>query len=322
MTVRRRPGSPPTGSTLADSIKSAAAATRQRARSATFSVFRRWAGAAFLSALAASLSPARAEVDTEHMFGFSEGTDIGTPFLPELESELVGRFGSADGSYSAMALSLSLKYPLSSWFRVAPTVTVSRFDISGMSDIEDRGSIGLEQLGIEFRLRPFDRENHLFGLTFVAMPFVGFVDPTTGAPGDSWGTFFLIAADREIVPGILFAALNLSYGFGEVRNYSTGLYLDGSELAFSAAATARLWEGIYLGGEVRYRRGFDALAFGNLTGQAVFLGPTFYATLGKGVSLSGAWNIQAWGQTTGLDPALDVALFQRQMFKLRLAIDL
>lgn len=90
------------------------------------------------------------------------------------------------------------------------------------------------------------------------------------------------AADREIVPGILFAALNLSYGFGEVRNYSTGLYLDGSELAFSAAATARLWEDVYLGGEVRYRRGFDALAFGNLTGQAVFLGADLLRHPGKG----------------------------------------
>ncbi len=299
----------------------AAPASRQRARPATFSTLCRWVGASLLAA-AASLPPARAEVDTEHMFGFGEGTDIGTPFQPEVETELVGRFGRADGSYSATALSLSLKYPFSSWFRVAPTVTVSRFDISGASDIEDRGSIGLELLGLEFRLRPFDREDHLFGLTFVALPFVGFVDPTTGAPGDSWGSSFLIAADREVVPGRLFAALNLAYGFGRVRDYSTGQSVDGSELAFSAAATARLWENVYLGGEVRYRRGFDGLAFGNLTGQAVFVGPTFYAALGKGASLSGAWNIQVWGQATGLDPGLDLTLFQRQMFKLRLAIDL
>ena len=75
-------------------------------------------------------------------------------------------------------------------------------------------------------------------------------------------------------------------------------------------------------GRPRSRRGFDGLAFGNLTGQAVFVGPTFYAALGKGASLSGAWNIQVWGQATGLDPGLDLTLFQRQMFKLRLAIDL
>lgn len=315
--MRRRPGASPTEST-----STAAPASRRQSGPAS-SRFRRWAGAvSFLLAVAANLCPARAEVDTEHLFGFSEGTDIGTPFQPEVESELVGRFGQADGSYSALALSLSLKYPLSSWFRIAPTVTVSRFDIFGVSDIEDRGSIGLEQLGIEFRLRPFSREDHLFGLTFVAMPFVGFVDPTTGAPGDGWGTFFLIAADREVVPGRLFAALNLGYAFGRIRDYSTGQSVDGSELAFSAAATGRLWENVYLGGEVRYRRGFDSLAFGNPTGQAVYLGPTFYVALGKGASLSGAWNIQVWGQSTGLDPGLDLALFQRQTFKLRLAIDL
>ena len=51
----------------------------------------------------------------------------------------------------------------------------------------DRNGVSVEQLGVEFRLRPFDREDHLFGLTVVAMPFVGFVNPVTGAPGRGWG---------------------------------------------------------------------------------------------------------------------------------------
>ena len=271
---------------------------------------------------ASGLPSARAEVDSEHLFGFSEGTDIGTPFQPELESELVGRVGRLGGSYNTETLNVSLKYPLSSWFRVAPTVAVTRFDIAGNPDIPDRNGVGVERLGVEFRVRPFDREDHLFGLTLVTQPFVGFVNAVTGAPGTTWGNASLVAADREIVPDRLFAALNLFYGFARSQDASTGWLLDGSELAFSAAVTGRLWEGLYLGAEARYRRSFDGLAFGNLLGQAVYLGPTFYAPLGKGASLSGAWNIQAWGQTTGLDPGLDLTLFERQMFKLRLAIDL
>ena len=270
-----------------------------------------------------SLCPAvRAEVDTEHMFGFSEGTDIGTPFQPEAEAELVGRFGRSGGNYNAVALGLSLKYPLSNWFRVAPTVTVSRFDVAGVPDLVDRNGISVEQLGVEFRLRPFDREDHLFGLTLVALPFVGFVNPVTGAPGSGWGSSFLVAADRELVPDRVFSALNLSYDLGSVQDYWTGQSAHGSELAFAAAATARLWDGVYSGAEVRYRRGFDGLAFQDLIGQAVYVGPTFYLTLGPGASLSGAWNMQVWGQTTGLPPGLDLTLFERQMFKLRFAIDL
>ena len=276
-----------------------------------------------LAIIAVLRAPAvRADVDSEHMFGFTEGTDIGTPFQAEGEIEMVGRAGRTAGSYSAVSATASLKYPLSQSFRLAPSITFTRFDISGVPDFENRNAIAFERLALEFRWRPFDRETSLFGLTFVATPFVGFVDAVTGAPGDSWGGNFIAAVDRALIPDRLFAALNLSYGLGRTRDYASGLIIDGSGLGLNAAATARVLDWLYLGGEVRYLRAFDGLAFDNLAGQALYLGPTFYIALGQGASLSGAWNIQAWGQTTGLDAGLDLVLFERQMFKLRLAIDL
>ena len=274
-----------------------------------------------LSALATGY-PAHADVDSEHLFGFTEGTDIGTPWQSEGELEVVGHVGRTAGNYSALSATATLKYPLSESFRLGPSITFTRFDIAGVPDFEDRNVIGLERLALEFRWRPFDRETSLFGLTFVAAPFVGFIDEVTGAPGDSWGSTFIVAADRALIPDRLFAAINLTYDFGRARDYATGMIVDGSELGLNAAATARLLDWLYVGGEVRYLRAYDSLAFGNLVGQAVYLGPTFYLALGRGASLSGAWNMQAWGQATGLDPGLDLSLFERQMFKIRLAIDL
>ena len=274
-----------------------------------------------LSALATGY-PAHADVDSEHFFGFTEGTDIGTPWQSEGELEVVGHVGRTAGNYSALSATATLKYPLSESFRLGPSITFTRFDVAGVPDFEDRNVIGLERLALEFRWRPFNRETSLFGLTFVATPFVGFIDEVTGAPGDSWGGTFIVAADRALIPDRLFAAINLSYDFGRARDYASGLIVDGSELGLNAAATARLLDWLYVGGEVRYLRAYDSLAFGNLVGQAVYLGPTFYLALGRGASLSGAWNMQAWGQATGLDPGLDLSLFERQMFKMRLAIDL
>src|SRR5262245_63116700 len=40
------------------------------------------------------------EVDTEHMFGFITGTDIGQVGDKELESETTGRLGKRTGSYT------------------------------------------------------------------------------------------------------------------------------------------------------------------------------------------------------------------------------
>lgn len=277
---------------------------------------------ALLTAATALLPPpARADVDTEHMFGFTEGTDIGAAGQPEGEVETIGRYGGSAGSYGALSATASLKYPLTDSFRLAPGITF-HFDISGVPDFDDRNEVSLDRLALEFRWRPFDRETSLFGLTFVATPFVGFVDDVTGAPGDAWGTMLIAAVDRALIADRLFAALNLAYDFERVRDFATGLMVDGSVLKLSVAATTRIDHWLYLGGEARYLRAHDGLAFGNLVGQAAYVGPTFYMTPGPGISLSGAWNIQAWGQATGLAPGLDLTFFDRQMFKLRLAVDL
>ena len=158
-----------------------------------------------------------------------------------------------------MSATASLKYPLERASRLAPSVTFTRFDISGVPDFEDRNEVGLERLELEFRWRPFDCETSLFGLTFVATPSVGFIDEVTGAPGDSWGGTFIVAADRATIPSALFAALNFSYHFGRARDYASGLIVDGSELGLNAAATVRLLDWLYVGGEVRYLRAYDSL---------------------------------------------------------------
>src|SRR5262245_9776231 len=46
------------------------------------------------------------EVDTEHLFGFTEGSDIGEAGEKELETDSTGRFGKFDGSYNNVATAL------------------------------------------------------------------------------------------------------------------------------------------------------------------------------------------------------------------------
>jgi hypothetical protein len=48
-----------------------------------------------------ALTPARAsDVDSEHLFGFTEGADIGEAGEREAETETIGRFGRAEGTYA------------------------------------------------------------------------------------------------------------------------------------------------------------------------------------------------------------------------------
>ena len=105
----------------------------------------------------------------------------------------------------------------------------------------------------------------------------------------------------------IFAAINLSYDFGRARDYASGLIVDGSEFGLNAAATARLLDWLYIGGEVRYLRAYDGLAFGNLVGRGGDLGLTFYLALGRGASLSRRGTSKPGVRATGLDPGPDLA---------------
>ena len=282
-------------------------------------------GRPFILALvlvAAAFTPALADVDTEHMFGFSEGTDIGEPGQPEGELETVGRTGKVSGSYTALTTTANLKYPLSNQFRIAPGISFASYNIANVDGFSDTSTFVFDHAQLEFRWHPLARETHPFGLTFVATPYYGPVDPATGAGADSYGIQFIAAMDRALIDDRLFAAFNFVYGLNRTTTWATGETVDSSALGVSVAASFRVLPWLFVGAEVRYLQGYNGLALASLTDQAIYLGPTFYMTLGKGVSLSGAFEPQAWGNATGSIDPLNLTTFDRQQFKLRLAVDL
>jgi hypothetical protein len=191
-------------------------------------------------------------VDTEHMFGFTEGTDIGRPGEAEIEIATFGRFGRTGDTYNALSTTAEFKYPLTGSFRVSASATVSHFGITNVTDLDDRDQFAFNSLSAELSYNVLDRRTAPLGLTLIATPFFGFVDDISGAPADRYGLDFVIAADRALVPNALYVALNLVYEFERSRDYASGLLSDSSSLGFQFAAARRLWPWLYLGGEVRY----------------------------------------------------------------------
>src|SRR4051812_45299425 len=59
------------------------------------------------------------EADTEHMFGFIEGSEIGALGESELLMDTTGRFGKAAGSYKHISHIFEAKHTLSERFRVS-----------------------------------------------------------------------------------------------------------------------------------------------------------------------------------------------------------
>jgi len=260
-------------------------------------------------------------VDTEHLFGFSEGSDIGHRGNKELEVETIGRFGRNADSYSAISSNFEFKYGLTENFRISAAAAVSRFDISGLAGTDDQHRFVFDRFSSEVRFRVLDRTTQSIGLTLIATPFFGFVDNSTGAPSDRFGASIIAAADSALVANRVYGAFNLGYAFERDRAYSTNLLSDSSILSFNAAFSARLRPWLWLGGEVRYLRSYDGMAANTFAGQALYFGPVFYMPVAKGFSISGAWDIQAWGQASD-GGNLDLTNFERHQVKFRLSIEL
>ena len=260
------------------------------------------------------------EVDTEHMFGFTEGSDIGVAGEKELETDSTGRFGKFDGSYNNVATALEAKYSFSDRFRLSAVATVAYYDIADVSAFDDRRQAALQSISFDARFRLLDREQAPFGLTLSVEPRRGFTDEMSGEGGDQYGAEFRLLADRELVPGRLFAALNVSYEPEQTRLRASGETLRDSMLGIGAALAMQVMPNVFIGAEARTLWHYEGLGLNSFAGQALYVGPTLYATFGQGYFLSAAWNVQVWGAVAGTSGALDLVNFERHQAKLRVGV--
>ena len=141
-----------------------------------------------------------------------------------------------------------------------------------------------------------------------------------GERADQYGAEIRMLADRELIPGRLFAALNVSYEPEQTRLRDSGETLRESMLGIGAALAMQVMPNVFIGAEARTLRQYEGLGLNSFAGQALYIGPTFYATFGQGYFLSAAWNVQVWGAVAGISGALDLVNFARHQAKLLVGV--
>lgn len=75
--------------------------------------------------------------------------------------------------------------------------------------------------------------------------------------------------------------------------------------------------GVLIGAEARYMRSFDGLGLDRFTGNALFVGPTFYARFSEKIWMSAAWSAQIAGHAHNEIGSLDLTNFERHRALLR-----
>jgi hypothetical protein len=266
--------------------------------------------ALLLPAVAHPESPASGGgVDTEHIFGFTEGADIGEKGEIELESGFIGRFGKA-GSFAAVQNETAVRYGIADSIRLAVGTLFDYRSIYGVPDLDDYSAFNFAGLTAEARWQVLRRDSSPIGLTLSATPSWRRVDDTSAQPVDSYSVVLTLLADAALIPDTTFAAVNLTGTPASTR--AAGVWQQETPLEASAAVAHAVAPSVFLGGEVRHlthnREGF-------FTGHALFIGPSLFVKMTESTAIKAAWSIQIPDETSG---STDLVNYERHQVLLLL----
>jgi hypothetical protein len=255
-------------------------------------------------------------IDTEHLFGFMIGTDVGNVGEREFQNQTTGRLARNGGGYRAVSEELELEFVAARNFRIELGTTFAAYDINGVPGIEDRRQLAWQGVSVDFRYRFLGREAAPFGLAFAVETHGDRIDETTAAAVRNYGTEFTLAFDRELVPNLAVAAFNLIYQPEWTRFVGTQAAEQESTVGAALGLMAQIRPDFFLGGETRYLRRYQGIGLEGLAGQALFIGPTAYFQLSERSRLTATWSAQAWGRPAGSNAALDLVNFERHQARL------
>src|SRR4051812_36278491 len=77
-------------------------------------------------------------IDTEHVFGFMIGSDVGERGEREFQSQTTGRFAKSGGRYRVGEQELEFEFVPAKDFRIEVGSAFAAHDINGVPGLEDR----------------------------------------------------------------------------------------------------------------------------------------------------------------------------------------
>jgi hypothetical protein len=260
-------------------------------------------------------------IDTEHLFGFMIGTDVGERGDKEIEAETVARWGKRPGSYFAAAPAFEAEFVPIENLRASGTLSAAYHDVSGIAGLENRRQGAFDSLSFDLRYRLIARRQAGFGLAVDAEPHWGRVDSTSGEPVDRYGADLSLLLDKELVPDRVLAAFNLVYQPEATHSRLTNAWSREATFGPAAGLMVQVEPGILIGAETRYLRAYQGAALGHFAGQALFFGPTLYARLSKRLWVIAAWSPQIAGRAASVPGSLDLTHFERHQAKVQFGLE-
>lgn len=272
--------------------------------------------AATLCFLLQTACSAAESIDTEHIYGFMIGSDVGNAGEREFQTTTTGRFSKQTGNYQALNQQLEMEFVPFTNFRIEVGTKFAAYDIASVPGLTDRNLAGWQGATLDLRYRFLDRETSPFGLTLALESHGSRFDDITGSGARNYGTELTLAIERDVIPNLAVATLNIGYQPEWTHLAGVTTQEQDATLAVAFAFMAQVRPGLLLGAEARYFRKYEGIGLEEFSGEAFFVGPTAYFQLSERARLTASWSIQAWGRPAGSSATLDLVNFERQQARL------
>lgn len=310
-------------------------------------------GAALLASLLAVAAPARADkassgrdapkkadagqkdgepdkVDTENLFGFTEGTDTGKKGEQEILVDTIGRFskrrvGPGLSGYAAAQPIISYQYDPTDNFSIEPGLWFDARDSRNVAGVPDKSFGTFNGGSLELKYQFFKRtDQRPISVALQVEPEYARITPIEGQGADVFSVETRLIADARLVPDKLWAGVNLIYDPQVARLKGTGEVDRTSTLSVSGTLMAKVADNLFLGPEARYMRAYDGAFLNRFDGHAVFVGPVLhYQVMEKGF-LTVAYSTQVFGHDRDpdfSDRAFNLNQFSRHNLRVRFGVE-
>ena len=249
-------------------------------------------------------------LDSEHIFGFAEGSGIGSKGEHELEHISIGSFGKV-GSYNQVDTETSFRTNVADALRLSIGTLTDAYNIHDVPAFNNVTAFTFSGVIAEARLNLIDDRTHPYGLSLSFNPQYRQFDPLSGARQGTTALPLTLLYDAALIPSKLLVAVNVAYtpaffpavAGGPSHNDDVAVFAD---LAY--AATPKL----FFGAEVRHD---ILLQAGTPTAHALFLGPSVFYNLAPAIDVKVAWAIQVPDVAAR---SLDLGTFERHQVELQL----
>jgi len=268
--------------------------------------------------IAVSLSPGLTQaeeshesaVDTEHIFGFVEGSTIGEKGEKEVDhSSYI--FAGKPGNFVAVLNETDFRYVVDDGFRASLTTLTDYHGALNSPGIPNRAAFAFSGVGSELNWALLERDKAPFGLTLAFIPQWRRLDDTTGVRQESFGFPLQLLADYALSPSKWFVAANLIYSPN--FTHMDASWTVGQPIEISSATSFAISPEIFIGGEIRHltqnERGF-------FSEHAMFVGPSVYVKLAENTNIKLGWSAQVPDETT---QRLDLVNYERHQVRLQFA---